>query len=369
MNSKIYILINLSIFHFIKKMKYTKINKYILTIDNEIIIDIEDFTNNTNFTEIINFKVGERYKFKNIFKTYGQAFFYHFLENYEYLFFENGYTGLYKHYDGDKLISEFFQINGRKEGIEKIYDNNIIVYENNYINNKQTEQKTFKNNKLLTYIKFIDNYRIIEKYYNNGEINESYKLICLNTINRFDGEYIKYYSNKKINIKCNFNNGLKYGLYIEYWDNGNIKIECEYEKDKLNGFYKEYYSDGNIKILAKYKNNKYDGLYEEYVQNKLNIKCFYINGCLNGEYIKYYDGIDNIQFICNYKYDKTDSITYIGKNYIKINICEKNKHGDYIEFYESGNIYKKGVYKNNKLFGEYIIYKECGEIIKIMNYN
>lgn len=336
-------------------MKYTKLNKYIFTIDNDILIDIEDFTNNTHFTEIINFKVGEEYKFKKVFKTYEQAFFYNFLENHEYLFFENGYTGLYKQFDGDKLISEFFQINGYKEGIEKIYDNNTIMYENNYINNKQTEQKTFKNNKLFSYIKFIDNYRIIENYHNNGEIHESYKLICVNNIQRTDGEYIKYYQNKKINIKCYYNNG-KYGLYVEYWDNGNIKIECEYEKDKLNGFYKEYYIDGQIKIVTRYKNNKYDGVYEEYVQNKLNIKCFYINGWLDGEYIKYYEGKDNIQFICNYKYNNTDSIIFLEKKYN--NICKSNKDGEYIEFYENGNIHKKCIYKNNKLFGEYIIYKE-----------
>jgi hypothetical protein len=37
MNSKIYI-DSIHSIHFIKKMKYTKINKYILTIDNEIIM-------------------------------------------------------------------------------------------------------------------------------------------------------------------------------------------------------------------------------------------------------------------------------------------------------------------------------------------
>jgi len=380
-------------------MKYTKINKYIFTLsndildndilendildndildndildndilDNNILVDIEDFTNNTNLNKIINFEVGGRYKFKNIFKTYEQAFFYNFLQNHEYLFFENGYTGIYKDYNGDKLIAEFFQINGSKEGIEKIYDdNNLILYENNYINNKQIEQKRFKNNKLFTYIKFDEKYNITKTYYDNGEINESYKLVNINNMNFKDGEYNKYYPNKKINIKCNYNKGAKYGLYTEYWDNGNIKIECEYEKNKLNGFYKEYYVDGQIKILTNYKNNKYEGSYEEYIQNKLNIKCFYKHGCLDGEYIKYYNETDNINFICNYKCDNTDSITYLEKNYINIPICEKNKHGEYIEFYQSGNIYIKGIYNNNKLCGEYTFYKENGEIIKTINY-
>lgn len=349
-------------------MKYTKLNRYIFTLDNDILIDIEDFSNNTHLTEITNFKVGGKYKFKKHFKNYEQAFFYHFLENHEYLFFENGYTGIYKDYDGDKLIAEFFQINGSKEGIEKIYDSNLILYENNYINNKKIEQKRFKNNKLISYMKIYEKYNIVETYYDNGEINESYKLVSINNMNFGDGEYIKYYPNKKINIKYNCDKGAKYGLYTEYWDNGNAKIECEYEKNKLNGFYKEYYVNGQIKILTNYKNNKYEGSYEEYVQNKLNIKCFYKDGCLDGEYIKYYDGTDNINFICNYKYDKTDNITYLGKNHIHITFCEKNKHGEYIEFYQSGNIHKKGVYENNKLCGEYIFYKENGEIIKTINY-
>jgi antitoxin component YwqK of YwqJK toxin-antitoxin module len=354
-------------------IKYTKINKYIFVLENDILIDIEDFTNNNHLKEIPNFKLGEKYYFNNLHnfhifhKTYEQAFFYKFLENHEYLFFENGYSGLYKIYDKDILKSEFFQINGCKEGIEKIYENNglKIISENNYVNNKITEIKKYKNIKLIECIKYTNEYRFFEKYYENGELNEIYKM---NYTDKIDGEYIKYFSNKKINIKNNYINGLKDGLYTEYWENGKIKIECNYKIDKLNGYYKEYFPDGKLKIMTNYKQNKMDGMYEEYVQNKLNIKCFYIDGCLNGEYYKYYDGKDKLQFICNYKYDKTESITYMGKKYIRLNSCEKNKHGDYIEFYESGEIYKKGVYNDNKLCGEYIIYKENGEIIKTINY-
>jgi antitoxin component YwqK of YwqJK toxin-antitoxin module len=346
-------------------IKYTKINKYIFVLENDILIDIEDFTNNIHLKEITNFKLGEKYHFYNFHKTYEQAFFYKFLENHEYLFFENGYSGLCKIYDRDLLVSEFFHINGCKEGIEKIYEYNKVVMEYNYINNKITEKKKYKNNKLIEYIKYTNDYNFFENYYDNGELSEIYKY---GYNNKIEGEYIKYFSNKKINIKNNYINGLKDGLYTEYWENEKIKIECIYKMNKLNGFYKEYYLDGTLRILANYKSNKYNGIYEEYVQNKLNIKCSYINGCLNGEYYKYYDGTDKIKFICNYKYDKTESITYIGKNNIRLNYCEKNKHGDYIEFYESGNIYKKGVYNDNKLCGEYVLYKENGEIIKTINY-
>jgi len=348
-------------------MKYAKINKYIFTFENDILVDIEDFTNNNHLKEIINFKIGNKYKFDKYFTTYEQAFFDKFLENHEYLFFENGFTGLVKTFEKNILRSEFFQINGRKEGIEKIYnDNNKVVCEYNYVNNQIIEKKIFKNNALFENVKLTDIYKFVEIYYPNGEINEKYKLII--NSNQKDGEYIKYYSNKKLANKCNYINGLKEGLYEEYYQNSNINIECMYKTNKLDGFYKEYYPDGKIKIITNYKQNKLDGIHEEYIQNKLNIKCFYINGCLNGEYYKYYDGLDKLQFICNYKYDKTDSIKYMGKNYVSLNHCEKNKHGDYIEFYPSGNIHKKGIYNNNKLCGEYIFYKENGEIIKTINY-
>ena len=145
-------------------MKYAKINKYIFTFENDILVDIEDFTNNNHLKEIINFKIGNKYKFDKYFTTYEQAFFDKFLENHEYLFFENGFTGLVKTFEKNILRSEFFQINGRKEGIEKIYnDNNKVVCEYNYVNNQIIEKKIFKNNALFENVKLTDIYKLWEK--------------------------------------------------------------------------------------------------------------------------------------------------------------------------------------------------------------
>ena len=214
-------------------MKYAKINKYIFTFENDILVDIEDFTNNNHLKEIINFKIGNKYKFDKYFTTYEQAFFDKFLENHEYLFFENGFTGLVKTFEKNILRSEFFQINGRKEGIEKIYnDNNKVVCEYNYVNNQIIEKKIFKNNALFENVKLTDIYKFVEIYYPNGEINEKYKLII--NSNQKDGEYIKYYSNKKLANKCNYINGLKEGLYEEYYQNSNINIECMYKTSDQN---------------------------------------------------------------------------------------------------------------------------------------
>jgi antitoxin component YwqK of YwqJK toxin-antitoxin module len=331
-------------------IKYTKINKYIISLKNDEIVDIEDFTTNIHIDKLVNFKVGNKYNVNkmNKFKTKEQAFFYKFLENHEYLFFENGFTGVCKIYDGDVLESECFQINGIKNGIEKIYDKNkknTIHSEIFYCDDKIINKKKFKNNKLVEFIIYNDRESIIEKYYENGNLNEKY---TFNKDKKIDGVYIKYFSdNDKINIKCNYINGDKEGLYIEYYKNGDIKFETNYVKDKMNGFYREYYNDNRIKIITFYKDNLLNGHYEEfYNSGKKYIDCHYINNCLDDTYIKYYEN-ENIHFLCNYKYK--ESIT---------NIYDKNKHGEFIEYYENGEIFKQGNYVNNKLNGEFIIHEK-----------
>jgi len=169
---------------------YVKYNSYIITIQINSIKHRSLYLpiNNPEFAYYItnNFKVIkiekiysiciEKIKYKNILLeidniynidihyhlNYKVAFDFNFIENKQYLLFENGYSGYYKIYTYSGLpILEYFHNNGIKEGLEKIYDINGILtrtiewtngkkhgYEKTYINNKENDSKLYINGEL-----------------------------------------------------------------------------------------------------------------------------------------------------------------------------------------------------------------------------
>jgi len=351
-------------------IRYVKVNKYILKFNNEVLIEIEDFTNNQMVDDLLMFKKGQKYNFQSTFKTREECFYHKFFENFQMLFFENGYTGFYKEYDQYRRVTrEFFHINGSINGIEKIYNyiKNIRI-ENNFIDNKIIDKKTFCNDKLLDFTRFITENNIkkkfIETYFKNGNINQKYTLLSNDKI---DGEYIKYFENGKIQEHGFYNNGKKEGVHKIYYDNGNISSEITYLNGLFDGENKSYNNLGKLVLFQNYLKNKLHGQKIEYFGNS-NIKtiCTYIDGCLDGEYKEYYEN-KNLKLICNFKYD-TIELKYMGKNYVNISKYEKNKHGEIIEFYENGSVHKRGNYVNNKLNGDHTIYDMNGDIIKVIKY-
>lgn len=126
------------------------------------------------------------------------AFNYKFIENKEYLLFENGYSGIYKEYmtdgqlkkefyhtngliSGEYRLYEFnntfvqcFYIDGRLHGITKRYFNNILKYECIYDDDKIVgEEKTYYYSGEIKEIKNHDN-NITIKYWKNSKIRKSY---------------------------------------------------------------------------------------------------------------------------------------------------------------------------------------------------
>lgn len=121
------------------------------------------------------------------------AFNYKFIENKEYMFFKEGYSGMYKEYliDG-QLRTEYFHTNGLINGECKLYYNNIFI-KTFYINGKLHGEKKQYINNILNYECIYDDNKIIgeEKiYYHSGEIKE---------IKNFDNNIItKYWKNGKL---------------------------------------------------------------------------------------------------------------------------------------------------------------------------
>ena len=90
-----------------------------------------------------------------------------------------------------------------------------------------------------------------------------------------------------------------------------------------------------------------------------------------GEYIDYYDN-GQIYEKCNYTDDKLNGeyIKYYenGQIYEKCNYTNGKINGEYINYYKCGQIYEKCNYTNGKINGEYINYYKCGQIALKCNY-
>jgi antitoxin component YwqK of YwqJK toxin-antitoxin module len=343
-------------------IQYIKINKYIITLNeideiNEIdkiknkknnkknnkkymqIINVEDFTNNSIKQDLPNFTIGtiinniDKYK---LFNTKEKAFYYKFVDKHEYLFFENGYSGLQID-DDDDFICKYYHINGKKEGKYTKYRkknpekkiSEELILEEEYINDELIDRKNYLNNILTVH----------ERLINNKMLSTAYKLSNQNIIKikeyeydfesgNLDGIYTKYYDNGNIKTEVNYINSKKNGIYREYDETGQLLTEITYINDKINGECKSYYDTNKILSICNYKNDFLNGQNIKYYQNgNIEYKCNYINGCLDGVYEYYY--INNkLKFICNYKYDEKTKI-------------QKNLHGEYIQFDENGNICKK----------------------------
>jgi len=206
------------------------------------IVEITDMVTNEKLSSYKNFIVDNIYKKKKYYVlSYIRAFYFRFEKDDNNLFFENGYTGNVNIYTNNgSLISEYYMVNGKKEG----------------------ELKEYKKNKLNLSINYINGIKhgLYKEYYDNGNI----RIECNYSDEQKHGLYKKYYDNGNIRIECNYIDDKKNSEYKEYYDNGQIKEICNYIDDKKNGEYKEYYDNGQLYIDCNYSDNKKDGLYKEY---------------------------------------------------------------------------------------------------------
>jgi hypothetical protein len=170
-----------------------------------------------------------------------------------------------------------------------------------------------------------------------------------------------------------------------YHDNHNIKSEVFVNNGKREGCYKEYYDDNKLKIICYYIDGMIEGKYIKYIYHheyhseylcelyecdefEFEYEIYnYINNKKNGPYIKYNNCNDILQ-ICNYINDKIEGIYKIYKidlygNLFIANIFYyiNNKiEGKYKEFNYPVNNYSglhySNSYINNKYDGKFIVF-------------
>jgi antitoxin component YwqK of YwqJK toxin-antitoxin module len=113
--------------------------------------------------------------------------------------------GDFKVYCKETIISESFYTKGKKEGIERMYTDKMILKELNCYRNGQLSYKL--------------------NFYDNGVIKEEYSLLN----DQKNGTYKMYYQNGRLMITSLFENGKLNGNEIHYTKNGNFRLLIEYK--------------------------------------------------------------------------------------------------------------------------------------------
>jgi len=78
---------------------------------------------------------------------------------------------------------------------------------------------------------------------------------CIN-LEIINGEYLKWYDNGQMCIKCNYIDGNLNGEYIQWHENGQMWIKYNYINGELNGDYLSWYENGQMREECNYVNGK-----------------------------------------------------------------------------------------------------------------
>ena len=194
-------------------------------------------------------------------------------------------------------------------------------------------------------------FKTVVKYH-----KKQYKVSRITYLDRkMYGDYITYYPNGKVRVKCKYKFDLLVGKAEEFYDNGQLKELSEYRivrgdlglKSALQGKQIKYYNNGHISHIIHYTKGVKDGILETYDQKGgLTSKTTYKQGYKSGESIEYYkDG--KVKSSCNvYESYLVNGILY--PLYYK---------GKSMYYYENGNLqaeiqYENGDIKSRKQFRE-----------------
>ena len=159
-------------------------------------------------------------------------------------------------------------------------------------------------------------------------------------------EFIKYDNVLHSKFYVNPDERLE-GRYIEYYKNGIIKEISFYKNGVKNGFVLFKNKDRTIKEIGNYFEGNRHGIFMYFEDEKIDIKCQYRKGLLNGYFKSYIDG----------------------KIFEHRSFFENIQHGKYLQYYDNGNLKKEGIFVNGMKNGIWKHYDETGNLLKKEDYN
>ena len=256
------------------------------------------------------------------------------------------------------LTNQIYYKNGKKNGVTTTYyKEGFKKSEEFWIDNKREKRSIYydKEENVTSLIPFIENKKQGKgiNYAKDGRII---------TIITYDEGYAK----KEEEINRKNREGNKHGVWKGFYEEGIVvKWEGRYINGKKNGYFREYSPKGKLLTTTKWELGEVISNTEEHqvVEEK----------------IEYYDNA-KIKSIGNYN-SKGNPVGIFRKYTPEGNISESMiyvdgflmgvggvvdeagvKHGDWIEYYESGELRCKGQYKEGKRVEKWIYYHPNGKI-------
>lgn len=173
--------------------------------------------------------------------------------------------------------------NGKKQGPWKKYENGVLVYEGQFVND--VPQGTFKyyypNGKLKSVSEFVTGVSKVNvtTYHENGNVASKGTFIN----QQKDGKW-KYFNDKNVLLsEENYKLGKKNGAFVTYSVDGYKLKEEMYANDLLNGECKSYYEKEELFTVSHYINGKLNGEMVTYYPGKIpSQKGVYYNGLKTG---------------------------------------------------------------------------------------
>jgi antitoxin component YwqK of YwqJK toxin-antitoxin module len=139
-----------------------------------------------------------------------------------------------------KLKEEYYEVDGKKEGVYKSYhENGSELSDDSYNSKHKNMSSTYSFGQLWQICNYIDNKinGVFKSYYSNGQLKEMNNYI--------DGNIIEY--------KLYYNNGCKLSDNTE--DSfGQLYMVCNYVDGKLEGEFKSYHENGQLKEIYNFIN-------------------------------------------------------------------------------------------------------------------
>lgn len=121
-----------------------------------------------------------------------------------------------------KKIAEGNYLNQQKEGVWRIYQNNILVADESY-------QQGVRNG-------------IAHQYFENGKVMEESQW----KNGKKDGDYQLFYPSGKPYIQCKMKEDQRHGLFLVYYENGLMEREAAYKNGLRDGEWQFFNQDGEL---------------------------------------------------------------------------------------------------------------------------
>ncbi|UII26410.1 toxin-antitoxin system YwqK family antitoxin [Fulvivirga maritima] len=215
-------------------------------------------------------------------------------------------------------------------------------------------------------------------YYDDGAKLSSGEMLG----GKLNGNWSYYYENGNVSHSGEYQDGVQSGNWLFYDELSNLILICNYEKGLLHGSYIKYHYNGNVSDSGQYKNGRMEndwavyseagallksgqmkrdkpyGAWKAYYDNGnlLSQENYNKEGMLDGKATYYYANGEIMQEVV-YHGDSMEFINYWDP---KGQQLVKDGNGQFIQYYDDGNVNQKGLVKNGYKVGLWEVFYQDG---------